>query len=184
MRYRRDYTEGASYFFTVVTFRRQPWFSQAEAVKRLRSSFRAEMARRPFTIDAIAIMPDHIHAVWTLPPGDSNYSLRWRNIKRTFTAIIPPGQRPRPSASRQHKHEQAVWQRRLLRQAQHRFGSIESATKRIFRITSIISITTPSSTVTLPARWHGRTAVYTSTSVTEFTARLGWERPDARQYRT
>jgi len=113
MQYRRDYTHGASYFFTVVTFQRAPLFSKPDAVAILRAAFHAEMARRPFTIDAIVIMPDHIHAIWTLPPNDADYSIRWRNIKRTFTASIPQEQRPIVFASRQRKQEQAIWQRRF-----------------------------------------------------------------------
>jgi putative transposase len=112
MHYRRDYTEGATYFFTAVTFRRKPLFSQAEAVDGLRLAFREEMARRLSTIDAIVIMPDHLHAIWTLPLGDSDYSIRWRNIKRAFTATIPSVQRAKADASRQKKHEQTIWQRR------------------------------------------------------------------------
>jgi len=55
----------------------------------VRAAIRGEMARRPFYIDTIVIMPKHIHAIWTLPPNDADYSIRWRNIKRSFTAIIP-----------------------------------------------------------------------------------------------
>jgi putative transposase len=113
MRYRRDYTEGATYFFTVVTFRRIRLFNRPEAVAYLRTAFREEMMRRPFHIDAIVIMPDHLHTVWTLPPNDADYSIRWRNIKRSFTARIPPHQRPAVFASRRHKGEQAIWQRRF-----------------------------------------------------------------------
>ena len=58
-------------------------------------------------------MPDHIHAIWTLPPGDADYSMRWRNIKRAFTATIPPEQRPYVFNSRRHKKEQAIWQWRF-----------------------------------------------------------------------
>jgi putative transposase len=110
MQYRRDYTQGASYFFTVVTFRRVGFFNTDEAVSRLRSAFKEEMARRPFVIDAIVILPDHIHSVWTLPKEDTDYSMRWRNIKRSFTAV---NERPAVFASRQHKGEQAIWQRRF-----------------------------------------------------------------------
>lgn len=112
MRYRRDRTNGATYFFTVETLRREPWFANEAAVGQLREAFRAEMARRPFVIDAIVIMPDHIHAVWSLPVGDADYPIRWRNIKRAFTACIPADQRPVVFASRQRKGEQAIWQRR------------------------------------------------------------------------
>lgn len=74
MQYRRDYTLGATYFFTVITFRRVPLFNRPGAVAGLRTAFSEEMARRPFTIDAIVIMPDHIHTIWTLPPDDADYS--------------------------------------------------------------------------------------------------------------
>lgn len=113
MRYRRDHTEGATYFFTVATCGRRRLFADAAAVVDLRAAFRAEMARRPFRIDAIVILPDHLHAVWTLPPKDADFSLRWRNIKRTFTAAVPAERRPAVPASRRHKHEQALWQRRF-----------------------------------------------------------------------
>ena len=113
MQYRRDYTQGASYFFTVVTFRRVKFLQSVEAVNFMRQAFKDEMTRRPFIIDAIVIMPDHIHSVWTLPDGDADYSMRWRNIKRAFTQHITPEQRPAVYASRQHKGEQAIWQRRF-----------------------------------------------------------------------
>lgn len=94
MQYRRDLTAGATYFFTVVTFRRNRLFAQAENIEKLRGAFREENQPRPFHIDAIVILPDHIHAIWTLPSGDSDYSMRWRNIKRSFTAVIDSEQRP------------------------------------------------------------------------------------------
>lgn len=113
MQYRRDYTQGASYFFTVVTFRRVGFFNTDEAVSRLRSAFKEEMARRLFVIDAIVILPDHIHSVWTLPQADADYSMRWRNIKRSFTQQVAVSDRPAVFASRRHKGEQAIWQRRF-----------------------------------------------------------------------
>jgi hypothetical protein len=67
MKYRRDYTLGATNFFTVVAIRRAPLFDQPEVIGWLRKAFREEMVRRPFTIDAIAVMPYYIHAIWTLP---------------------------------------------------------------------------------------------------------------------
>ena len=113
MQYRRTYHPGACYFFTVVTHRRYPWFSNPDAVAQLRLAIQQEKARRPFEIDAFVVMLDHLHAVWTLPEGDSDYSMRWRNIKRAITASIVASQRPVVSASRQHKKEQAIWQRRF-----------------------------------------------------------------------
>jgi putative transposase len=113
MQYRRDYTEGATYFFTAVMFRRLPLLGSREAVAILREAISAEKARRTFQIDAMVILPDHIHAIWTLPPDDADYSIRWRNIKRTFTQKIEPVMRPTVFGSRQRKGEQAIWQRRF-----------------------------------------------------------------------
>jgi putative transposase len=113
MQYRRDYTSGATFFFTLVTFRRIPLFTQPEAVASLRKAFREEMARRPYQMDAVVILPDHLHVIWTLPANDADYSIRWRNIKRGFTATVPTGHRPVVCASRQNKQEQAIWQRRF-----------------------------------------------------------------------
>lgn len=33
----------------------------------------------------MVVLPEHLHAVWTLPEADSNYSLRWMLVKRSFT---------------------------------------------------------------------------------------------------
>jgi putative transposase len=69
----------------------------------------------PFQIDAVCLLPEHIHCIWTLPEGDVDYSMRWKEIKRTFTQAyldqIGPGG-PR-NASRQKQGEAAVWQRRF-----------------------------------------------------------------------
>ncbi len=36
--------------------------------------------RHPFTIDAIVVLPDHLHAVWTLPEGDADFAMRWQPV--------------------------------------------------------------------------------------------------------
>ncbi|MBY0455156.1 MAG: transposase, partial [Burkholderiaceae bacterium] len=69
MQYRRDQTQGGTYFFTVAMLRRWPWFNDARYVANLRQAFTDGIKRRPFKIDAIVVMPDHIHAIWTLPEG-------------------------------------------------------------------------------------------------------------------
>jgi putative transposase len=76
----------------------------------LRKTFRYVRARHPFTLDAIVVLPDHLHAIWTLPPGDADYAMRWRLIKAVFSRGIEAGERI--SASRQRKGERGVWQRR------------------------------------------------------------------------
>lgn len=81
MRYRRDRTPGATYFFTVVTEGRRPVFGDPGHVALLRDAFRTVRASLPFTIDAIVVLPDHLHTVWTLPEGDASYDVRWNQIK-------------------------------------------------------------------------------------------------------
>ncbi|MCK4342108.1 MAG: transposase [Phycisphaerae bacterium] len=68
-----------------------------------------------FTIDAIVIMPDHIHAIWTMPPGDDRFGLRWSAIKAAFMRayLAGGGHETRRSASRRARNERGVWQRRF-----------------------------------------------------------------------
>jgi REP element-mobilizing transposase RayT len=139
MQYRRDLTTGATYFFTVVTFRRSRFFAQGENIEQLRAAFRDEKERRPFHIDAIVILPDHIHAIWTLPPDDANYSMRWRNIKRSFTATVSNEQRPSVFARRKQKKEQAIYPKGTS--GNGGFGSIASGMSGILKTMLIISIT-------------------------------------------
>lgn len=80
--YRRNLVSGGCYFFTLVTAQRQLLFKDAEAINFLRQAFRAEILRRPFNIQAIVVLPDHLHAIWQLPENDSDYSSRWREIKK------------------------------------------------------------------------------------------------------
>ncbi|HEY8095992.1 MAG TPA: hypothetical protein VIE65_07815 [Methylobacter sp.] len=87
----------------------------------LRNTFRTVRAERPFTIDAIVILPDHLHAVWTLPDGDADYSGRWRAIKSNFTHELRLSGMP---LTPDNRGEYRLWQQRLLRQTQDRFGNV------------------------------------------------------------
>lgn len=85
MRYRRACVPGGSYFFTVVTHQRHKLFTSEAPVNLLRTAFRSVMRKHPFSIDAIVILPDHLHCIWTLPSGDADFARRWRLIKTAFT---------------------------------------------------------------------------------------------------
>ena len=85
MRYRRAFQPGGSFFFTVVTAHRRPVFATATAVDLLRDAFSAVRHQRSFAIDAIVILPDHLHCIWTLPEGDADFMTRWRLIKTWFS---------------------------------------------------------------------------------------------------
>ncbi|NPV85718.1 MAG: transposase [Anaerolineae bacterium] len=112
MQYRRVFVPGGTFFFTLVTFNRQKIFALQHPINLLRQAFRYTMQRHPFTINAIVILPDHLHAVWTLPESDSDYPMRWRLIKSHFTRHWRVRLPQHLSASRLHKGEQQVWQRR------------------------------------------------------------------------
>ena len=85
MQYRRVFVPGATFFFTVVTAGRRPLFGDAAACDVLRQALRRVAEQRPFTINAIVVLPDHLHCLWTLPPGDADYPTRWRLIKTRVT---------------------------------------------------------------------------------------------------
>jgi len=113
MRYRRSDVPGASYFFTVVTYGRQPLLARAEAVAIFESARRSVQQRRPFVLEAQVVLPDHLHALWTLPDNDSDYPTRWRLIKEAFTRGYAGSNRVQePDPRRRARGERAVWQRR------------------------------------------------------------------------
>src|SRR5271155_1404844 len=81
-----------------------------EHIDALRAAFRYARRLHPFTIDAVVVLPDRLHAIWTLPEGDADFALRWRLIKAMFSRHLPPGERV--SLSRSRKGERGIWQRR------------------------------------------------------------------------
>ncbi|MEH2516261.1 REP element-mobilizing transposase RayT [Bradyrhizobium sp. AZCC 1610] len=107
--YRRNFIPGGCFFFTVnLADRRLRLLT--ENIEALRSAFREIRRRHPFAIDAMVVLPDHLHAVWTLPEGDRDFSTRWRLIKSTFSRNLGAGEPI--SASRAAKRERGIWQRR------------------------------------------------------------------------
>ncbi len=81
----------------------------------LRNAFRMTRREHPFRIEAIVILPDHLHCLWTLPEEDADFPMRWRLIKARFSGAIPPGERI--SASRVRRGERGIWQRRYWEHA-------------------------------------------------------------------
>jgi putative transposase len=107
--YRRPRVPGATWFFTVnLADRRRRLL--VERVNELRAAVRYTQHRFPFHIDAMVILPDHIHAVWTLPDGDLDFPVRWRLIKAHFSRAMPKSEPL--SESRQRRGERGIWQRR------------------------------------------------------------------------
>ncbi|MBV1717411.1 MAG: transposase [Desulfarculus sp.] len=111
MQYRRSNISGGSYFLTLITHNRQTLFHNSQIIDLLRTAFRQVKEKHPFTIDAIVILPDHLHCLLTFPDGDANYAQWVRMIKGNFSRNLPSGSAPR-AASRVAKGEKEVWQRR------------------------------------------------------------------------
>jgi putative transposase len=107
--YRRNLVAGGSFFFTVnLADRRLRLLT--EHIDKLRDAFRKVRDRHPFTIDAMVVLHDHLHAVWTLPEGDAEFAKRWQLIKSTFSYGLPAGEPI--SKSRADRGERGIWQRR------------------------------------------------------------------------
>jgi putative transposase len=113
MRYRRSQTPGAAYFFTVVTHGRKKLLCLGENPARLKQAIAAVKAAHPFSVDAIVLLPDHLHCIGTLPPGDNDFSKRWMLIKSKFTRVCDDPFEATVNSSRRDKREQGIWQRRF-----------------------------------------------------------------------
>ncbi|HMZ09141.1 transposase [Plasticicumulans sp.] len=111
----RTRNKGGCYFFTVNLAERPGDGLLVRHVDHLRSAFRETRADHPFMIDAIVILPDHLHCIWQLPPDDDDYPTRWRLIKSGFSRRVVTNERV--SESRQRKHERGLWQRRYWEHA-------------------------------------------------------------------
>ena len=113
--YRRAFRPGGTFFFTLVTYRRRRFLCDDLARVLLRRAIDACRAVSPFEMDAFVLLPDHLHAVWTLPEGDADFSSRWSRIKKAFTRtwVAAGGWQGAVSESRRHNRRRGVWQRRF-----------------------------------------------------------------------
>jgi putative transposase len=107
--YRRNFIAGGSFFFTVNLAERRLRLL-TEHFDELRTALRQTRRHHPFTIDAMVVLPDQLHAVWTLPENDPDFATRWRLIKSAFSRSLTTGERI--SRSRTAKGERGIWQRR------------------------------------------------------------------------
>jgi putative transposase len=112
--YRRAFAPGGTFFFTLVTERRAAILCDARARHGLRAAFHATAARWPFSVLAIVLLPDHLHAIWSLPPDDPDYSRRWAYLKKCFTHrwLAAAGDEQPVTPSRRRNRRRGVWQRR------------------------------------------------------------------------
>jgi putative transposase len=106
---------GTIFFFTLVAFHRRTILCRPAIRLSLRRAIEDVRKTRPFSIDAWVSMPDHLHCIWTLPEGDSDFSTRWSLIKRSvsrFSADVALDPIFRSASLRKHR-ESTIWQRRF-----------------------------------------------------------------------
>ncbi len=109
MRYRRATAAGGSYFFTVNLADRSA-DTLVQHIVELRAVMQQVKQSHPFSILAMVVLPEHLHAIWRLPLGDTDYPMRWSLIKSGFSRRIAKCEPIR--ASRLAKRERGIWQRR------------------------------------------------------------------------
>ena len=113
--YRRANAKGGTYFFTVVTYRRQEFLCNENVRTALHDGIRDVQTKHPFTIDGWVLLPNHLHCIWTLPENDSNFGIRWAMIKRFTTKRCGLELRRDDwiNASKRQRNESTIWQRRF-----------------------------------------------------------------------
>jgi len=109
MQYRRANIKGGCYFFTVNLLERKKTLLVDE-IDQLRCVLNKVKQDHPFQLDAMVVMPDHMHVLMTLPENDNNYAMLWTLIKAGFSRALPKIERI--NASRKKKGERGIWQRR------------------------------------------------------------------------
>lgn len=110
MRYRRTYLSGATYFFTVNLLDRKSILLTTH-ISKLRQAFKKIKDEQSFSIDAIVILPDHLHTLITFPDSHANFSVLWNQLKGAFSRSIPC--KEMITCSRKNKRERGIWQRRF-----------------------------------------------------------------------
>jgi putative transposase len=112
--YLRAKLDGGTFFFTVTLADRSSNLLVQE-IGLFREAYRSVQRRLTFTTVAICILPEHLHAIWTLPEGDIDYSKRWNLIKGGFSRYLPSSAVRSPSKIA--KREKGIWQRRYWEHA-------------------------------------------------------------------
>ncbi len=106
--------EGGTFFFTVALADRSSDLL-VRHIDRLRRTYKSVQERYPFESVAACVLPDHLHAIWSLPPGDASFPLRWSLIKSGFSRGLAASMER--SASKIAKREKGLWQRRYWEHA-------------------------------------------------------------------
>ena len=106
--YRRARVPGATYFFT-ANLRDRTSDLLIRHVEHLREAVQVTRNRYPFHIDAWVVLPDHMHCLWTLPPGDADFAVRWKVLKSRFSRHLPVNEER--TLANLRRRERGIWQR-------------------------------------------------------------------------
>ncbi len=112
--YRRLYVPGGTYFFTVKLADRGAT-TLVDEIELLRIVYAEVVREHPVMCHAMVVLPDHLHAVWTLPDNDADFSVRWKKIKGRFAQRCATVGSPSPS--KMARGEKGIWQRRFWEHA-------------------------------------------------------------------
>jgi REP element-mobilizing transposase RayT len=88
--YRRFYIPGSTWFFTVNLVERRNNRLLVDRIDSLRAAFTYVKRRKPFVMEAVVVMPDHLHCIWRLPTDDADFSNRWSLVKSHFSRSVYP----------------------------------------------------------------------------------------------
>ncbi|MBI2311668.1 MAG: transposase [Betaproteobacteria bacterium] len=112
--YRRFRFPGGTYFFTVCLADRRSDLLVRQ-VAALRRAVTETRRLRPFHVDGWVVLPEHLHCIWTLPPGDADFSNRWKAIKIRFVQALPAVEHRSPAQVA--RGERGIWQHRFWEHA-------------------------------------------------------------------
>lgn len=109
--FRRVFQPGAMWFFTLAAARRRPLLTDPRVISAFGTAMREVRQILPFSMPAWVILPDHVHVVWTLPEGDTDYPQRWSIIQRRTSQLAGLPSMAR-ACSMVVRRESGLWQRR------------------------------------------------------------------------
>jgi len=112
--YTRLYLDGYSYFITIVTQGRNPIL--IDNIALLRDSFKRSKQRYDYHIDAIIVLPDHLHMIIT-PKNANDYPKIISHIKRSFVygldKNLKDNAKNKLTTSSYHRKLSGIWQKRF-----------------------------------------------------------------------
>ncbi len=109
--YKRFYEQGGLYFFTVNLQHRSDNDLLVRYIDELYAAIARVQGSHPFKIHAWIVLNDHMHCIWEMPQHDSDFSIRWRLIKRYFSSSLPKTEFI--PDKRKQRLERGIWQRRF-----------------------------------------------------------------------